>query len=76
MPSFNYRIKLLPPDKRGNFFRCAAARCQEWAIYLGQYDYITGRAGRMGTSNRPLCRVHAEKWARKHGLELPEVEHA
>lgn len=76
MPSFNYRIRPIPPEERRDWKLCSSPKCQNEAVYVGKYDYITGRAGRVGTSNRPLCRVHAEKWAKKHGLELPEVEHA
>jgi len=76
MPAFNYRIRLIPPEERRYWGVCSSPKCQNEAVYICKYDYITGRAGRVSTSRRFLCRTHAEKWVQKHGLVLPEVEHA
>lgn len=48
-----------------------ANRCDEPAVYMTGYRYVTGRAGRVSSAERHRCERHAAAFARKHGLELP-----
>lgn len=38
-----------------------------------QYEYVTGRAGRVATATRYVCREHARKWGIKHDAGLPDL---
>lgn len=40
--------------------------------YRISYEYVTGRRGRVSTAERYACVEHAERFALKHGLELPQ----
>lgn len=52
--------------------QCAAGKCKEDVAYVISYRYITGRLGRVTTSERKACAAHAAAFAKKHGLELPD----
>lgn len=43
------------------------------ASYVASYSYITGRGGRIGRNERPLCPSHAARFAAAHGLTMPYV---
>lgn len=52
--------------------RCSLGRgCPEPAELVATYHYITGRRGRTSWAERWACTGHAERFAEKHGLELP-----
>lgn len=51
-------------------YKCAG-KCPEKATFENSYNYITGRAGNTSRRRVPACRTHAEKFAAKHGLEMP-----
>lgn len=53
--------------------KCATARCEEVAEFDTRYHYVTGRGGKTGNARRSACRHHAERFAEKHGLEMPEL---
>ena len=42
------------------------------AVFLASYNYITGRAGRVGLRELPLCRDCAAKFAKNHKVEVPD----
>lgn len=55
-------------------FSCVAGRCTCPAVYRTTYRYVTGRAGRTSTAEKPACLEHGTKFAARHGLVLPAAE--
>jgi hypothetical protein len=39
-------------------------------VWIGMFDYVTGRSGRVSTRRVELCDPCARAWAEKHGLAL------
>ena len=78
MSSFNHR--LLTREEAGMGFGGRTAEAcglckgpydeRPRAVLFTAYDYVTGRAGRVSRSTRPVCREHAEKFALKHRCDL------
>ncbi len=52
---------------------CSGRRCPVLSEYVVRWKYVTGRAGRVTYAHRSYCREHAEKFVKKHGLELPPL---
>lgn len=50
---------------------CGAPRCENKMVYLVQYSYVTGRAGRVGRASKGYCIQHADKFAERYGLPRP-----
>lgn len=44
---------------------CSTKNCGTRAECVVAYDYVTGRAGRVSTNERPYCRAHAENLVRR-----------
>lgn len=42
------------------------------AWFWASWNYITGRAGRVSRMDRRYCKACAEKFAKNHGLTMPE----
>lgn len=51
--------------------RCSNSVCDERPEFIASYDYVTGRAGRVSSQRRFLCKAHGEAFAKRNGLELP-----
>jgi hypothetical protein len=75
MASFNHRVFRLPDktidynDRFGGTCR-ATRKCEVLATHLTEYDYVTGRSGRVSDSGKQVCQPHAEKFATKHGVTI------
>ncbi len=52
---------------------CSTARCAGRPVYIARFDYVTGKAGRVTDRRLHLCLECGARWAKKAGLELPEV---
>lgn len=84
MSGWNHRIRLATEAERrqarwvrgewtpGAPARCSSPRCREEAVYMSGYDYVTGKGGRVSDQRRLLCFGHAQRFANKWGLALPE----
>ena len=46
-------------------------RCDEPALFVVEYAYTTGRAGRTTTNRQSRCIEHARKFADTHGCAFP-----
>lgn len=57
------------PDR----MRCGAPKCQHVFTCIASYAYVTGRAGRTTRARREYCESHAQAFAKKHGLVMPEA---
>lgn len=80
MSAYNHRFKAL--EQREQFrntnrdvhicsrCRTTTSRPRQPAVILACYDYVTGKSGRVTTSEVYVCREHAESYARKHKLDL------
>lgn len=76
--SWNHRIARMPFDEEQTYARlgwtCAGrangSRCPERATWTASYDYVTGKRGRVSSSDRHLCDGHAQRFAAQHDLEL------
>jgi hypothetical protein len=55
----------------GDPMRCGL-KCANPVVYRLRYNYITGRAGRVGVSERCVCEEHGRKFAAKYGLTAPD----
>lgn len=52
--------------------KCRAAKtCHERSAYYVWWRYVTGSRGRVSEAERPVCRAHAEAFARKYGVAMP-----
>ncbi len=49
---------------------CSAPKCSEQRTVWCTYDYVTGRRGRVSSAQRGYCDSHAEKFAKKHRIEI------
>lgn len=50
-----------------------SARCHTRREFIVRYAYITGRAGRTSDAERRVCRKHAEAFAKKYGVPMPDL---
>lgn len=74
--SWDHSIRMLAEDERtfaGGPRPCTARGCAEPSLYAGGYLYVTGQRGRVSRAERTLCAVHADAFARRHGLDLPTL---
>lgn len=80
--SWGHTIRLLDQDERDHldqmiekygprYYTCATRNCEEPTIFKVGYLYVTGRAGRVSSSEKNACQLHGERFAKKHELELP-----
>ena len=46
--------------------------CHERREFYICYAYITGRGGRVSDARRAVCRKHAEAFAKKNGVAMPD----
>ena len=46
------------------------SQCDAEARFVGYYDSLTGQ-GAVAHHRRDLCAYHAERFAKRHGLEVP-----
>jgi len=53
------------------WYACSVRGCDLRPEFRCTYDYVTGRAGRVSWAERCYCRVHAEKFAAKNGIQMP-----
>lgn len=60
------------PDSAHRWYRCGTRGCTEPVTHFVGYRYVTGRGGRISSNERRACTAHAEKFAKKHGLEMPD----
>lgn len=86
MSSFGHVVRVLVDrDEAGGWRRSfgseercrAGARkgktgCRELAIFICEYSYVTGRAGRVTTNRKARCRIHAQMFANKHQVAGPD----
>lgn len=42
-----------------------SSKCKNDSTYMLTYNYITGRAGRSSSSEKRICKQHAEKYINK-----------
>lgn len=75
MASFNHRVCQLPGktidynDRFGVVCR-ASKKCVELATHLIEYDYVTGRSGRISDAGKQVCQTHAERFATKYSVTM------
>lgn len=62
-------------DDEQHYTSCTLGRVAhlDQAEYLFTYNYVTGRAGRVSFASKNICRMHAEKAAKKYGVDLDAV---
>jgi hypothetical protein len=46
-------------------------KCGEPATLFACYSYVSGRAGRVATNTKAVCRACAAKFAGRHGVPMP-----
>jgi hypothetical protein len=51
-------------------------KCNQPTGYVTRYHYVTGQAGRTSSSDRWVCKVHAERFAGKYKCAILETEPA
>lgn len=52
---------------------CSVSKCDLPQEYFVQYDYVTGKRGRVSSQGRYYCKSHAEKFCKKHNIKIEEV---
>jgi hypothetical protein len=75
MSAWGHRFVSLTEEEKG-YYSCNSCR-GHWelrprAIIAVLYDYTTGKQGRTSTAKRRLCRKHADSFAKRYGLTVPE----
>ncbi len=72
--SYAHTVTRMKPDDIELFerqgWKCSS-KCPNKPEYFISYKYVTGRQGRVTWADKRVCAVHAEKFARKHGLAFP-----
>lgn len=87
MSSFGHYLRLATDDERdywarqrefyddddrwARYYACHTKNCSEYATHVTGYHYVTGRAGRVSSSEKHHCEAHAKRFADKYGLEMP-----
>lgn len=80
--SRNHRLVALTDEQRTNHRRLGqhcTRGCQQDAVASAEFEFVTGRSGRIGTRSSLVCADHANAFAAKHGIANPAVhppEHA
>lgn len=59
--SWGHRIALFTPPASWTDSLCHIRRCTRLAEYVLDYEYVTGRKGRVGTRRMVLCVGHAQR---------------
>lgn len=54
------------------YYTCGVRSCDADATHAVGWRYVTGRGGRVSSTEKQRCETHALKFAAKHGLEMPE----
>lgn len=57
-------------------WNCATGRCCAPVSHVISYKLVTGRSGRVSSRETKVCTAHADKFAVKHELAMPETEGA
>ncbi len=60
------------PWKRRIFAECSRPHCHELRSYWTLFTYIGGRSGRAKEATTTACRAHAETFAKRHHVPMPE----
>jgi len=74
--SWGHRIRPLNHQEmsdqaaREGGWSCSVGKNHGPVAYIAEYDYVTGRAGRVTTARRMLCEAHAIEFCRRHGMVL------
>ena len=78
--SWGHQILSFTPEAITDYERkgwgCTVSGCEAPPRYQCSYAYVTGRRGRVTRARRDYCVEHAQKFAKKHGLELPALKAA
>jgi len=78
--TWNHAIRPATVDEIDLYVRqgwnCATGRCCAPVSHVISYNLVTGRSGRVGSRETKVCTAHADKFAVKHGLTMPEMEDA
>ena len=77
--SWGHTLRLLTAEEyertnRGDYgcgMRRDGRRCGAPMTHAQRYSYVTGRAGRVSDSERAVCAEHADRFAKRWGLEVP-----
>lgn len=70
--AFDYKIRPLDVPASGcNAGRGRSGPCPETPVYQLSYRY-TGGAGRETERKTPACTAHAQNFATRHGVTLPQ----
>lgn len=73
--SWSHAVRVLPDDELAHAARlgrtCSTPRCTDPPTHATSYSYVTGRTGRVCATERLACPVHAQRFAQRHGLDLP-----
>lgn len=75
--SWNHTLVAMTDEHAESYARrgwtCSAPKCPDRAVFEARFDSVTGRAGRVNTRRKCLCDRHAEQFATKNGLTVPNV---
>ena len=56
---------------------CSGGLCKAPVTFLAQYDYVTGRAGRITNADKWLCEEHGRAFAARHNAKVRgQVDHS
>lgn len=53
------------------FYTCTTRGCDEPITHFVGWRYVTGKGGRVSSTERGRCLAHAESFAKKNSLEMP-----
>jgi len=70
--SWDHRLVVLENDWQREHCSGSRGRCLEKAIYGASYSYVTGMCGRTTRRFTTLCEKHAEQFAERHSLIIPQ----
>lgn len=77
MGSFNQQCVLFSPlEAETQRYRCRSGKCTKDSTHWTYYDYVTGRAGRVSNSRKPVCSEHARLFCKRNALEYPNPAEA
>lgn len=73
----NHQIRTATADelagRPGTNGLCISTRwCVAPVRYFTSYSFATGRAGRIGHRENAVCTFHAQQFAARHGVPMPE----
>ena len=88
MSAFGHYVRILTDEEQAHlarmrerygprFYACGHGRkpnrCETPATHMTGYRYVTGRAGRVSSSEQSRCETHAAAFAAKHGVAMPDA---